>query len=302
MTRMTPVAAATLTVLLAACGTESTPDPQGGSMPTAQHVVVDPTAELVGVGMLRQSDEAGPVELCVGGVADSYPPQCGGPALEGEFSWDEVESETAHGVTWSQAGYYAVGHYDPSGSGDGTFTLTRPVSIEPPEGFAPPDAEEVTFPQLCEDPTGDVPDASPAGRTDGSQAVEEQNALHDLTQELDGFVTMWVSDGGAVMNVVVNVDPHEARAQIREVFTGPLCVEERDLPTEQDLREAQDAVHAEFAELGLLGSGGDGTTGLLHVQALVADRPTVDRVHELVEPWLTPEQVVIYSALLPLEP
>lgn len=304
MRRVPVLGLAVAAVVLTACGSETAPpaagDSDGSTATSDALVIVDPEDELVGHGILMQSDPDGPVELCVGGVAESLPPQCGGPTLEGDFSWDEVKSETVSGVTWTNDHYYAVGHFSPTGGDDGTFTLTQPVSAEPPEGFTPPEREEIDFPQLCDDPTADVADTDQAASTGGPEAFAEENALHELTQGMEGYVTSWVSDGGAVTNVVVNSDADEARAQIREVFSGPLCVEQRDLPAEQGVRAAQEAVGAEFRELGMLSSGGGGPTGVLEVQVLLADRSTVDRIHELVAPWLTPEQVVVQSALLPL--
>lgn len=76
-----------------------------------------PEGEVVAQGTVM--DVAGEAELCLGAVAESYPPQCSGIPLEG-WAWDGVEgSETSGDVTW---GAYAVqGTYD----GD-SFTSTVP--------------------------------------------------------------------------------------------------------------------------------------------------------------------------------
>lgn len=73
-------------------------------------------AEATAVGTVLEQD--GTPELCLGAIAESYPPQCGGPAVIG-WDWEAVEGEeTASGVTW---GAYAVW-----GDWDGeTFTITR---------------------------------------------------------------------------------------------------------------------------------------------------------------------------------
>lgn len=222
--------------------------------------------------------------------------------LEGAFSWDDVQVEEASGVTWTNDASWAVGHLDLDAGDQGTFTLTRPLSADPPEGFTPPAQDAVPFPQLCTDPTGDVPDVDQAARTQGSDGMDEEQALMALLPELDGYVASWVCDGGPLMNVVVtsDTDVDEVRARIREVFSGPLCVEARDLPTEADVLAAQDALNPRFEELRLT-SIGSGVSGLLEVGVLVADRPTVDAVHELVSPWLGPDQLVITSTFLPLE-
>ncbi|QTV79535.1 hypothetical protein [Microbacterium sp. NIBRBAC000506063] len=49
-------------------------------------------------------DGSGP-ELCLGGVMESHPPQCGGPALTG-WDWSDWEGhyEEASGVRWGRSG------------------------------------------------------------------------------------------------------------------------------------------------------------------------------------------------------
>ena len=64
-------------------------------------------------------DVGGDVELCLGPVAESYPPQCSGIPLT-NWSWDGVEgSESSGDVTW---GAYAL-----QGTYDGEeFAVTQP--------------------------------------------------------------------------------------------------------------------------------------------------------------------------------
>ncbi|MCK0113988.1 hypothetical protein MWU75_17745 [Ornithinimicrobium sp. F0845] len=296
---------------LASCGTQTdpsgdgsstaaSPDDAAGSEPASSSQVVDPDGELVAHGILMQSEPEGEVEICIGGVAASLPPQCGGPVLEGDFSWDQVEARTASGVTWTDESYYAVGHYTAGESFEGTITLTRPVSADPPEGFTMPTVDDVTFPQLCDDPTADVPDVDQAARTEGPDGFAQEQALMERLQSLDGYVTSWVTDGGPLVKVVVSGDPGEARTALREVYQGPLCVVQRDLPTQHDIQSAQEALSAQHGEVRLLSSGSGGTSGLLEVGVVLADRATVQRIQEIVSPWLTPEQVVITGALQPL--
>ncbi|ANH36836.1 hypothetical protein I601_0384 [Nocardioides dokdonensis FR1436] len=62
---------------------------------------------------------AGP-ELCVGPVAESYPPQCGGPAVEGWRWRDQQAFDRVGDVRW---GYFAL-----TGTWDGaSFTVTDAV-------------------------------------------------------------------------------------------------------------------------------------------------------------------------------
>jgi hypothetical protein len=75
--------------------------------------------EVAGQGTVLQIEDQAP-QLCLGAVAESYPPQCGGPEVIG-WDWDAVDlEESASDVTW---GTYAV-----VGTWDGTkFTLTQPA-------------------------------------------------------------------------------------------------------------------------------------------------------------------------------
>lgn len=72
---------------------------------------------MIGTGMVL--DAAGDVELCLGVVAESYPPQCSGIPVDG-WTWDGVDgSDTSGDATW---GMYAVyGTYDGR-----RYTITDP--------------------------------------------------------------------------------------------------------------------------------------------------------------------------------
>lgn len=279
---------------LAGCGSVSGPGGTDATATTAPDLldIVEEGEELVAHGMIMQATPDAPVEICVGGIADSLPPQCGGPQLKGDFSWDDVSPERAAGVTWAER-IWAVGTYDPADGADGSFTLTRPVSTEPPQEYTPPAEDGTPFPQLCEDPF--------RGGQEGYADLAAQEDLQAGLEGLDGYVTSWVSDGSSLFNVVVteDTDPEEVHARLREVWRGGLCVEARDLPSQEDLRAAQEALSPRFTELGLLHSGW-GVSGLLEVGVVVTDRATVDAVHDTVSPWLAPGQVVISGALQPL--
>lgn len=215
-----------------------------------------------------QSTTDVPVEICVGGVAESLPPRCGGPVLLGDLSWEDVGPERASGVTWTNDPWFAVGAFDPRGGPQGSITLSGPLSVDPPEGYAVPTATaDVTFPQLCDDPfVGGSEEAA------GDLAAQEQLAV--ALEDLDGYVTSWVSDGSSLYNVLVTGDPEEASEQLGQVWRGGLCVEQSALPTQDEL---------------------------LEVGVLVSDQETVDAVLETVSPWLDPDQVVIVGALRPLD-
>ena len=83
---------------------------------------VPPAAEgeVMGQGTVLQMGESLP-RFCLGGVQESYPPQCTGPELVG-WEWDLAHhKETASDVTW---GTYAI-----TGTWDGTFFTPTMVPI-----------------------------------------------------------------------------------------------------------------------------------------------------------------------------
>ncbi|KUG56861.1 hypothetical protein AVL62_12080 [Serinicoccus chungangensis] len=117
------------------CGTEGA-DPGGGT--AAQTPTSGAAAEeVVGIGIVMQRSAEEPPEFCVGPVAESMPPQCRGPVLAGEFSWEDVEARQQGEVRWTDETYYGVGTYAPDGGEQGTFTLTRPLTTEQPQGYPP---------------------------------------------------------------------------------------------------------------------------------------------------------------------
>lgn len=87
---------------------------------------------VAGEGTVIQVGDATP-EFCLGPIAESYPPQCSGPALVG-WDWSTVDGEESSGdVTW--------GAYSVSGQWDGTslevesaimLALYDPMPIEDP--------------------------------------------------------------------------------------------------------------------------------------------------------------------------
>ena len=100
-------------IALAGCAT-----PAGSDAPTlGTEWPAPPSGEVVGQGTVM--DTAGVVELCLGPIAESYPPQCSGIPVSG-WSWDGVEgAESSGDVVW---GSYAV-----QGTFDGEkFTVTQP--------------------------------------------------------------------------------------------------------------------------------------------------------------------------------
>jgi hypothetical protein len=288
--------ALTVVAVIAACGSQ-TAGPAGSApaqtsesaSPTSS--VVDLDREVAARGMLMQTSSTADVELCLGAVQTSYPPGCGGPRVVGKVDWEALEAESVAGRTWSSGDVWAVGHLDPDAGTAGTLTLTRPLSTTPPEGVTlPPQLTSPRFPQLCDDPYA-------GGGRPGGGTTDTQNALAEQLPTLEGYVGSWVSDGSSVFNVLVTGDATAARDTLRETWKGGLCVQQRDLPTEKDVRAAQDALSS---LPGLLSSSGNAPEGRLEVEVVVLDAATLDRVLASVRPWLDADQVRVRSAFTAL--
>lgn len=160
-------------LLLSGCGAVTAPggDPAEDPLPQA-------SPELIGQGTVI-SQEGGPAMLCLGGVMESYPPQCSGPEVIG-WDWSAADHfETASGVTW---GTYAV-----QGTWDGlAFTVTRPA-----------------IPLALYDPPAAIdPRTDPANRGAGSDAELEalQQELHAAGDS--GVLSSWVENGYLFVTVV----------------------------------------------------------------------------------------------------
>ncbi|MEU4384882.1 hypothetical protein [Promicromonospora sp. NPDC023805] len=176
-------------LLLSACAAQGGPadsapdDSRSGDAPTATAPPAPAASGQVTAITTVLQEGDGPPELCLGGVAESYPPQCGGPEIAG-WDWDAVEAESAHGTTW--------GRYTVEGTWDGTtFHLT--------EAAAAPAAQPV----LPDDPRLDPDNAGAAEPgTPESEAPELQYEVFDHLGGLSGsfengyvWVTVVYDDG-----------------------------------------------------------------------------------------------------------
>jgi hypothetical protein len=134
-----------------------------------------PAGEVVAQGTVM--DVGGEVELCLGAIAESYPPQCGGVPIE-NWSWDGIDgSETSGDVTW---GSYAVqGTYDGE-----SFTVTQP-----------PIMLALYDPMMPEDPTG-----GEAGNGSEAELVALQEELPDRLG--DAYLASSPENGWLFIDVV----------------------------------------------------------------------------------------------------
>jgi hypothetical protein len=227
--------------------------------------------------------------LCLGGVADSLPPQCGGIPLAG-WDWDAVEGEDrASGARWGQ--FDVVGTYDGT-----TFTVLEagPATDEGPRA----DPIEWT---PCPEPEGGwtSPDPTIAGDTDvhiAQRAVQEQ----------DDFAGLWVdtvdegpSAGATILNIAFTGDLERHEADLREVWGGPLClVEHARTSAELEAIQAELGDPAVAGELGLevTWSATDVLDNAVTVGVVVAD----DRARAAVAERYGEGAVELFPALLPV--
>lgn len=275
-------AAAVLTVLGAtACSTEAemrAVDPASGSGAAADASSGEvpqpvPDGEVRTSGLVMVIDEGDGPELCLGAVAESYPPQCGGPALA-DFDWGDVGSEEASGVRW---GSYAL-----TGTFDGTtFTVTDAIPAALYDTMAPPEEEPLAA--ACDSPT----------TTDTAKATpEDMDATLAAASALPTYASAWLT--GNTINVAVTEDAEGAEAELRKTWGGMLCVTTVER-TDADLNEVNQELQAALGDQ-LLTSGSTSPDSL-DAQVVFDD----GSIQEWADATYGDGLVRISSALVPVE-
>jgi hypothetical protein len=165
----------TLVLVGSACGDGSS-DVAQDPAPTSR-AASDPPATPRPAGPVRTRDLAtvmdkgtGTVELCLGPIAESYPPQCGGPALVG---WDWAD----HRGTYDEQGKTRWGSYQLTGTWDGS-------------AFTPTEA----IPGALYDPAQPTPSPTPTPATANSNQQLEQIS-EELKSSLPGYLGSYGGDG-----------------------------------------------------------------------------------------------------------
>lgn len=253
-------------------------------------------------GTVLESPTHGP-ELCLGGVAESYPPQCGGVPLVG-WEWAEVEGEeSANGTTWGD--YRVVGTWDGE-----RLTLTE----EP----GAPRREQQRGPELT------TPCPAPPGGwsvADHSKATEEaQHEAIEHAQRQPSFAGVWIDQSinpaskedpmdeetsmamndptKLVLNLRFTDDLPRHRAEISEIWGGALCVSEAT-HTLEELERIRSEVEQELADDGttvLFSDAGD-VDGIVTIGVTVADPDVQAELDERHGEGV----VVLRGALTPLD-
>lgn len=179
--RLALAAASALGLLfLSACtGPGSSAAPTSTTVPSDQRLEDAhpslPEGRVIGVGTVL--DVAGDVQLCMGAIMESYPPQCSGVPLEA-WTWDGVDgSENSGETTWGAYAVYA------------TYDGERLTNTDPPIMLALYD------PIAPEDPTDGVD-----GKTADAELTRVQD---DISARLGREALTVTSDRGYVwLNVV----------------------------------------------------------------------------------------------------
>ena len=191
-------------------------------------------------------------ELCLGGVAASLPPQCGGPVVEGLIMGDWAER--ASGVTWGDRNVTV--QWPPVA---GRLTLIRDAPFDPTYPAAPGDD---VLPVECEGIERFTP-------------VDTLAAFADANPDRTAVVS--VVRGGSVGVLRITGDRDAIAAELSDGDTVP-CLIEVDYSTTQ-LRALQEDLNELFGTDVYLESTGSGNAAnRVSVTVSVADLQTVRQI------------------------
>ena len=268
---MCAVAAAALGMLLAGCGDVGPVVPRvDAAQPSRNLVPASYDGRFRTSATVLESPDHGP-QLCHA-VAESLPPQCGGPDIVG-WDWESVRHESAGGTRWGE--YGLVGTYD-----DNVFTLTEPPTKPNWDG----DHGDLETP--CPEPDGGWRPVDPDAATDAAL-----NAGVRRARGVDGVSGVWIDQRipddeiteqnandpkRLVLNVTTVGDPAAMEREIRTVWGGALCVS----TAERTMAELQ-RVQRQLGEAdGMLSSGIDEVTAQVGLTVLVATEEFQQRLDD----------------------
>jgi hypothetical protein len=289
-----------LVLLCAACG--STAGPGQPAVP-APGRPSEPTGLVTTEHPVTVLDSGSGAELCLGGVAESYPPQCGGPKLTG-WKWSDWTGkfEEASGTRWGE--FIVTGTYDP------TAKVFTPTDVRSGKGYVWPSPDEDTWTSACPEPAGGwrVTDSSKVSSRDLDAALS-------LAASFADYSAAWVDQSPnpatgkklppeevekrmndpryTVINIAVTGDIAAAEAKIREVWSGMLCVS-RGGRTEAELLAIQGQLNDDAR--GLLTSYPDARAGVVRADVIYDD----GSIQAALDQKYGKHLVVVHSALKPV--
>jgi hypothetical protein len=244
MRRTVLAGALALLPMAAACG-------QAGEDSASDSGAAGQPGELIARAAVLESHEHG-AQLCLSGMLESLPPQCGGPDLIG-WDWDAVTGYRERGGTrWGV--FVVIGTYDQA---DATFTLTRaaaPAAEYDGTGLPAKRGHQPAWHTPCPEPEGGWRVVDPALTTDRSllQTVRAARARPDVGGLwVDQSINPAVHDpvmahrerllndpARLILNVAVTGDVGQAEADLRQTWGGALCIS-RVGHTARELRRVQ---------------------------------------------------------------
>lgn len=257
-----------LVLLAAGVGCGSPPGPAA-----AQEYEVDAT--------VLENRDHGP-QLCLGVVLTSDPIQCGDVPVT-NWDWEDVpHRQTDRGTT--TAGVHVRGTYDGT-----SFTLTRRPERarpqEPPPPYVPPG------------PACDQPEVM-----DPAHGMDRWEETPPEWQAIPERVAAWVNNAGPgegpfIGNMIVRPGrAAEAQEIIRRHYLGPLCVAEKDLPTEAELRGTQERILAKLGRQ-VLSGGPEERAGVLRYTLILV----TPELRAEIDEEFGPGRVVLEGRLTPVD-
>jgi hypothetical protein len=244
---------------IAACGAG---DPPSSSADELSPTLSGPDSnQLYEVNTTVLEDRTHGPMLCLSGILESLPPQCGSAPIA-NWDWQAVSGEERlSGTIWGN--YHVVGSYEGK-----TFTLTDVGPFK--EGASGPTDSDFSSP--CPEPSGGWGGLDQATQEDARPAAAYARSQPD-------YVTSWVTHlepaqaefGPVIVNAVFTGDRERHEVEMRKVWAGPLCVIERDVPTEDDLARIRKEAEASLDDLGLsmLWSAGPGVEPIIEIGVVV---------------------------------
>jgi hypothetical protein len=268
-----------LAVAAGACGDTAATRPPGIGRPTAGLYEVNAT--------VLESEEHGP-ELCLGGIAASYPPQCGGVPLR-NWDWNRVDGEEradgsgwgAGETTWGE--YHLIGTYD-----DDSFTV---VTSGPPEPLPQTPGDVIETP--CDEPAGGWTAVDP--RTSSERDLDRAVRSVETHPEFGGVWVDYYGGDELILNLAFTGSLERHERVVRQRWGGALCLTERD-HSYAELDDVREEVSA-HPDLVVLWSSTVENEGIVEIGVVAIDDETRAEIDERYGPGT----VQIDAALRPVE-